>query len=355
MSAKVVQGDRTVKPVITAIIPTYRRPALLRRAISSVLEQEGVPLQVCVYDNASGDETAELVAAMATEDPRLVYYRHPLNIGGLANFEFGLSRVDTPFFSLLSDDDYLLPGFYQRALAALEAYSSAMCWAGMTLNVDESGQIWDARVRRWPREGMYEPPQGFIRMTGGMAPAWTGILFRREVLDMVGMLDPTVLGPSDLEYCLRLAARFPYVLEKYPSAVFTLNSASFSATQPMSSFWPGWKRMLQKFEADDGMDEAFKHRALAALRQDAQRMLFRRGANALAAGRVDFARDAADALQADCGMAGRARLLRTIASGCERSSLLQRAYTFAYRSAEARIVRSRGTLQAEYGSQLRRV
>lgn len=190
-------------------------------------------------------------------------------------------------------------------------------------------------------------------MTGGMAPVWTGILFRREVLEMVGFPDPETLGPFDLEFCLRLAAKFPYVVEKHPSAVFTLNRASFSATQPMSSFWPGWKRMLHKFETDGGMDEAFRREALAALQRDARRMLFRRGANALAASRMDFARAAAKALEEDCGMYGRARLLRTITNGCEHSSLLQHAYTFAYRVAEARIVRSRNVMQAKYGGLLR--
>lgn len=353
MHADVNHSDHTMTPLITAIIPTYRRPKLLRRAIASALEQEGVPLQVCVYDNASGDETAEVVAALAAEDPRVVYRCHSSNIGGLANFEFGLSRVDTPFFSLLSDDDYLLPDFYRRALVGLEAYPQAMCWAGMTLNVDEMGRVYDARVREWPREGIYQPPDGFIRMTGGMAPVWTGILFRREVLDSVGTLDPAVLGPSDLEYCLRLAARFPYVLEKHPSAVFTLNNESFSATQPMSSFWPGWKRMLRKFEADDSLTGTFRQEALDALRKDARRMLFRRGANGLAAERMDFVRDAADALMSDCGRAGQATLLRIIAAICTRSAVMQRAYTHAYRVAERRIVRSRRALQAEYGSLLR--
>ena len=175
----------------------------------------------------------------------------------------------------------------------------------------------------------------------------------REVLDSVGMLDPTVLGPSDLEYCLRLAAKFPYILEKHPSAVFTLNSESFSATQPMSSFWPGWKRMLQKFEVDDSLADAFRQEALDALRKDARRMLLRRGANGIAAGRMDFVRDAADALAKDCGQAGRARLLRIIAAMCARSALMQRMYTHTYRLAERRIVRSKGVLQAEYGNLLR--
>jgi glycosyltransferase involved in cell wall biosynthesis len=55
----------TTKPLITTIIPTYRRPKLLRRAIKSVLNQTYLHFQVCVYDNASGDETAEVVSELA--------------------------------------------------------------------------------------------------------------------------------------------------------------------------------------------------------------------------------------------------------------------------------------------------
>ncbi|MGH8146230.1 MAG: glycosyltransferase family 2 protein [Rhodanobacteraceae bacterium] len=340
-------------PLITAVIPTFRRPRLLHRAIASVLEQEDAPLQVRVYDNASGDETATVVASMAAKDSRLRYHCHPTNIGGAANFDYGLRHVKTPYFSILSDDDYLLPEFYRRALAGLAAHPEAMFWAGVVLNVDMGGTIWDARVDRWPRDGVFAPPEGFMQMTGGMAPAWTGIVFRRGVLDLEGFPDPETRGPSDLEFCLRLAARFAYVVEKHPVAVFTLNNESFSATQPMSSFWPGWKRMIRKFGSDTRLDSDFRKAGVAALRRDAQRMLFRRGANAIAAARLDFARDAVDALEIDCGLVGRSRTLLAIAKVCAYSLGAQRLYTSAYRIAERRIVRSHGGLRAKYGHLLR--
>ncbi len=50
------------RPLITTVIPTYRRPKLLQRAIKSVLNQTYPHFQVCVYDNASGDETAGVAA-----------------------------------------------------------------------------------------------------------------------------------------------------------------------------------------------------------------------------------------------------------------------------------------------------
>jgi glycosyltransferase involved in cell wall biosynthesis len=339
--------DKT--PEITTVIPTYRRPRLLKRAITSAAGQEGVDARIAVFDNCSGDDTSEVVSMLAQRYPQVIYHSHSHNLGAVANFEFGVRSVDTPFFSILSDDDYLLPGFYRRALTGLAAHPEAMFWVGTTLNVDERGTIWDARIARWPRAGIYVPPDGVMAMTGGMAPTWTGILFRREVLELAGFIDPETVGPSDLDYTLRLGARFPYLLERDPVAVFTLNSEGFSATQPLSSFWPGWLKMFRNVQGLPGLNLDDRERLVSALHIDAQRMLFRRGINALAAGRRDYACEAAEALEMHYSQSARAAFLRGLASGCGRIPGMQPALTQVYRLLERQIVRSRKQLQQRYG------
>lgn len=106
---------------------------MLRRAIRSVLDQTYPHFQVCIYDNASNDGTAEVVEALARRDSRIRYHCHAENIGSQENFSFGVSRVDTPFFNLLSDDDFLLPGFFAQAISALQtnphaAFFRAVCY-----------------------------------------------------------------------------------------------------------------------------------------------------------------------------------------------------------------------------------
>ncbi|MGH8123536.1 MAG: glycosyltransferase family 2 protein [Rudaea sp.] len=346
--------NTTSTPLITTVIPTYRRPKLLRRAIESALGQEGVPLTVCVFDNASGDETCAVVTDIAASDARLKYHCHETNLGAAANFEFGMRSVTTPFFSILSDDDYLLPGFYKHALDDLAQHPDAMFWAGVTLNVNEEGQIWDAKVDHWTREGKFAPPAGLMAMMHGMAPTWTGTVFRREVLDQVGFLDREAVGPSDLDYTLRVAARYPFIVRKHPSAVFTLNAESFSATQPLSSFWPGWQKMFLNLRAISELDELSKGKALDALHQDAQRMLFRRGAYALSRAHYQFARDAAETLYTQYGRGYSRFILKAIAFACERAPWLQRTYAFAYRATERRLVKSRGDFESRFGHLIRR-
>ena len=86
------------QPLITIILPTYQRPLMLKRAIQSVLNQTYPNYQVCIYDNASGDQTASVVKNLITSGANIRYHRHLTNIGILENFQYGLKRVDTPFF-----------------------------------------------------------------------------------------------------------------------------------------------------------------------------------------------------------------------------------------------------------------
>ena len=55
------ENKMSVEPTITTVIPTYRRPELLQRAIRSVLDQSYPHFKICVYDNASNDRTPDVV------------------------------------------------------------------------------------------------------------------------------------------------------------------------------------------------------------------------------------------------------------------------------------------------------
>lgn len=336
---------------ITTVIPTFCRRVLLERAVWSVLDQ-GEFVSARVFDNASTDDTEAAMRRLAALDKRVRYHRHASDIGGAANFEYGLASVDTEFFSILSDDDYLLPGFYEEALKALDADPEAMFWAGCTLHVDESDVVVEARVESWPRHGKFHGEEGVMLMTHSRAPTWTGILFRRSVLDKLGPPDREARGPSDLDFTLRAAAHWPFIISKHPSAVFTLNMGSFSSTQPLSSFWPGWVHMISNVRHWPVLDPEARERIAIALEGDARRMLFRRGIFAMVVGRRDFAGDAARVLRATRGglLAGYVLGAALLAA---RFPPAHGALVTIYRRLEERLIRQRGDLQRRHGPLLR--
>ena len=225
--------------MITTVIPTYRRPQLLTRAIRSVLRQTIPECLVIVYDNASGDETAAVVARLAAEDRRVHYRVQARNIGGPANLLSALSQVDTEYASVLCDDDVLMPNFYEQALAGFAAYPGAGFVASPVMLVNEAGRVVRVIGGDWP-PGLYPPPSAMLRMAERDHFIVTGMLFRRDAIE-IRPTDVETGTSTDLNLMLRVAARHPIAVVPRTGAVFTIHAGSPSVR----------KRKLSRHKAPD--------------------------------------------------------------------------------------------------------
>src|SRR5690242_9782613 len=126
-------------PRVTVALPTYNRSALLREALDSVLAQTFTDFVVVVSDNASTDETPDVVASYG--DPRIVYRRQGRNIGWIANFNSALSGAETDYGIFLSDDDLLRPDLLARAVEVLDAHPGVGIFHSAFDIIDASGTV----------------------------------------------------------------------------------------------------------------------------------------------------------------------------------------------------------------------
>lgn len=127
-------------PKLTIVLPTYRRPALLRQTIASVLAQDTPDFKLLIVDDASNDATPEAVAAY--KDPRIDYRRRPANIGLVANFFESLHWVESDYFCWLGDDDLYEPGFVGRAVQFLDAHPEVdFLWTRFSWFQEKAGAI----------------------------------------------------------------------------------------------------------------------------------------------------------------------------------------------------------------------
>ena len=227
------------QPLITVVIPTYRRPKFLRRAIQSVLNQTYTSFRLTVYDNASGDETSEVVRAISKEDSRVVYHCHPQNIGAINNFNFGMRQVSTPYFSLLGDDNYLLPKFFEEAIHHLSGRSEKTIFVGDVENVDEQGRFMSRNLENWPG--------GIIHIVESGFPNWEGILFRRQIIAKDGFLDSSFSGAADQEFIVRIARDYDFYVSKNICAKFTHHSESWTSNRALSEYIGNMNRLLERW------------------------------------------------------------------------------------------------------------
>lgn len=167
---------------VTVAIPTYNRKGLLRATLASVLEQQNVSFEVIVLDNASTDGTPEFVESM--RDPRVQVSRATTNIGLIANFNRALAAGNSPFLTVLHDDDLLRPGSLALRLELLKSDNSMAVAYSHYGVIDEHGGLTRPVYRSHIVSGSIEGTEAFLRaaLHGQVRCHMSAALIRRSSL-----------------------------------------------------------------------------------------------------------------------------------------------------------------------------
>lgn len=97
--------------MISVVIPTYKRPDLLKRLLTSISKQSEQPEEVIVVDDCSGMalEYGEVISEFSTILANLKYFCLESNSGAPTARNKGIHESSQPWIALVDDDDEWLP------------------------------------------------------------------------------------------------------------------------------------------------------------------------------------------------------------------------------------------------------
>jgi glycosyltransferase involved in cell wall biosynthesis len=124
---------------VTIVITAYNYARFLPRSLESALAQRYEPLEVLVMDNASTDETPEVLARYAA-DPRLRVIRNERNVGMARNHNLGLTNARGEYILFLSADDALVEDAVDRVMRYYDAHPDVDVVYGWAYSMDEAGR-----------------------------------------------------------------------------------------------------------------------------------------------------------------------------------------------------------------------
>ncbi len=93
-------------PKISVVLPTYNRPDYIVLSLRSILNQTYKNFEVIVLDDASTDNTDQVVTSF--KDKRIVYVKNKKNMGYAANIKKGFNMAKGKYIFMISDDDILM-------------------------------------------------------------------------------------------------------------------------------------------------------------------------------------------------------------------------------------------------------
>ncbi len=126
---------------MSIIIPTYNRATMLPHAIESVLSQAYTNFQIIIADDGSIDNT-EAVIQKYLVDPRIIYFKNPINIGCHPNIRKALYEyTNGKYIFILSDDTYLIdPNYFSNAITMMIKHHSKLLLSNFVIVFDENGK-----------------------------------------------------------------------------------------------------------------------------------------------------------------------------------------------------------------------
>jgi glycosyltransferase involved in cell wall biosynthesis len=122
-------------PLVTLIVRTKNRPALLREALQSIAKQTYPKIEIIVV-NDGGDDISEIIRSINNGDVNIIPLQFSASMGRSKAANVGLEKATGKYIAFLDDDDWLEPAHIERLFELLEnplhtycvaAYSSVRC------------------------------------------------------------------------------------------------------------------------------------------------------------------------------------------------------------------------------------
>jgi cellulose synthase/poly-beta-1,6-N-acetylglucosamine synthase-like glycosyltransferase len=125
--------------LVSVGLPVRNGAARIRDVVKSVLAQDHGHLELVICDNASTDATEAICRDLVRTDSRIVYHRHPENVGLTNNFVSAIQIAKGTYFRWIGDDDWLAPDFVSHALKCFDEDERRLIVTTGIAYTDENG------------------------------------------------------------------------------------------------------------------------------------------------------------------------------------------------------------------------
>lgn len=193
------------RPFWSVMITIYNRTDYLEQCIKSVLAEGFSPeeMQIEVVDDHSTKADIEkLVQSIAPG--RVGFYRQPKNMGISENWNTCIRRAQGHWVHILSDDDQILPGFYENYRQQINNNCSCLFVVGQSVFINDKDQ-WIGVSPPMPTLDSLFKDAKWVLATGCPIRV-PGIVVAREAYEKVGGFSPDLVFALDWEMWNRLAA-----------------------------------------------------------------------------------------------------------------------------------------------------
>lgn len=168
--------------LLTVAVPTFDRAPLLAQTLASIADacrETTEPVEVLVVDNASADNTRDVVAGFAGAIPALRYECQHANVGGEANFFSCIDRARGRHVWVVGDDDVVERNAVVSILSALHGGAGAVV-VNYSVYASDLQTVIKPRLFTEPRDRVFEVADQVLERFGAALGFTAAVVVNRE-------------------------------------------------------------------------------------------------------------------------------------------------------------------------------
>jgi glycosyltransferase involved in cell wall biosynthesis len=125
---------------LTVVLPNYNHAKFIPHALEGLLAQTRPADEVILIDDASTDNSIEVIQTYVDRSPSVRLVRNSKNAGVVANMNRGLREATGSLIYFAAADDVTYPGFFAKGAALLARYAQAGLFSCRSDILDPDGR-----------------------------------------------------------------------------------------------------------------------------------------------------------------------------------------------------------------------
>lgn len=215
---------------ISVILPNYNHAHFLSDAIDAIYAQTYLPFEVIVIDDASTDNSIDILLELAKKYSTLQWVRNLHNLGPLSAVNRGLKMSQGEYICFCSADDRIYPNFFYKAYKVMEQHPEvALCCSIFTESSEmvekqsflESMQDSSYTILS-PKKVIEKIQKDFFWIATNTS------VYRKKNIEKLGELHPKLTWMADWFLNYQLASRYSIAHIPQPLTLFRLEKSSYS-------------------------------------------------------------------------------------------------------------------------------
>lgn len=125
---------------LSVVVPNYNHACYIAESLEAIANQLFKPFEIIVIDDASTDNSVEVIEKLVKDYPIIKFLKNKYNMGVANSVNYCLEYVSGDYVYITSADDRILPGFFEKSMKLLTQYPQAGICSAMSFIIDKEGR-----------------------------------------------------------------------------------------------------------------------------------------------------------------------------------------------------------------------